>query len=146
MINVSICEELLVAWFNNVFNVIKKYKISLSPTIIFEDNLGCNKLWTENLPFSRIDIRHIDIRHKVAKEIVEKESILIQYSTSDKTADIMTKRLHWLPRVFNPGIKICIIPKSNTVLADKKKNQITDCESTSVCNANSWTFVLVTFH
>ena len=64
--------------------------MDLDTTVILCDNQSCIKM-TENPMFKS---KHIEIRYFYKWDMVQKETITLQYvSTDDKFADVMTKPL-----------------------------------------------------
>ena len=62
------------------------------PTVIFEDNVACEKMTKNNIQHSRT--KHIEIKHHFIREAVKNNSLDIQHlATTEMLADILTKAL-----------------------------------------------------
>ena len=62
------------------------------PTVIFEDNVACEKLTKHNIQHSRT--KHIEIKHHFIREAVQNKSIDVQHlASTEMLADLLTKGL-----------------------------------------------------
>lgn len=88
---ISLCEAVKEAiWLQNILLDLNRSEID--PITIYEDNQSCMKL-IQNQKISNRS-KHIDIKYFYIRDLIDKNSIHIEYCPSDNmVADIMTKPL-----------------------------------------------------